>query len=315
MGSLKTLLLLSVLTALFGVIGQMLGGTTGMLMALGFAAATNVWAYWNSDKMVLRMHGAVLVDQASAPQFYQIVAEQAARAGLPMPKIYIMETDQPNAFATGRNPQNAAVAATRGILRILTPDELAGVIAHELGHVKNRDTLTMTIVATLAGALATLANYAGMFAYSRRDGRRNNPLLMLVAVIVAPLAAMLIRMAISRTREFEADRCGAETSGQPEALASALNKIANGAARLPNITAEQNPATAHLFIMNPLHMKSINGLFATHPDTTERIERLMKMAAHQPNGPHDHQHDPFAPKSDTFAPDETNFKNPWDSAA
>ncbi|MGO1119393.1 zinc metalloprotease HtpX [Rhodovibrionaceae bacterium A322] len=272
----RTALLLAGLTALFMGAGYLLGGSQGLILALLFALGTNLFAYWNADKMVLRMHGAREVSEREAPAYYGIVAQLAERAQLPMPKVYIIDTDQPNAFATGRNPENAAVAATRGLLRSLSSEEVAGVMAHELAHVKNRDTLIMTITATLAGALSMLANFAIFF-----GGNRNNPLGfvgVLAMMILAPLAAMLVQMAISRTREYEADRIGAEICGQPQWLASALRKIASGARQIDYDTAEQNPATAHLFIINPLHSKKIDSLFSTHPNTENRVARLMQMA-------------------------------------
>jgi len=245
------------------------------MIAFFVAAAMNLFSYWNSDKMVLRMHNAVEVDERSAPEYYGMVRDLAARAQLPMPKVYLIREDQPNAFATGRNPQNAAVAATTGLLDRLSYDEVAGVMAHELAHVQNRDTLTMTITATIAGAISMLANFAFFF-----RGNNNNPLGfigVLVAMIVAPLAAMMVQMAISRTREYAADRRGAEICGSPQSLASALNKIASSAGRLRNDNAERNPATAHMFIINPLSGEKMDNLFSTHPDTQNRIAALMKM--------------------------------------
>jgi heat shock protein HtpX len=238
----------------------------------------NVFAYWNADKMVLRMHGARQVDRQSAPEFYGLVEELAQRAGLPMPKVYIMDNPQPNAFATGRNPENAAVAATTGLLRLLDRDEIAGVMAHELAHIRHRDTLVMTMTATIAGAISMLANF-GMFFGGSRD--RNNPLGpfgMILMVVLAPIAAMLVQMAISRTREYGADRGGAEISGQPLALASALGKISGAAHQIPNASAEANPATAHMFIINPLSGVRMDNLFSTHPDPGKRIAELHKIA-------------------------------------
>jgi heat shock protein HtpX len=249
-----------------------------MLIAFLIAAGMNFFAYWNADKMVLRMHGAKQVDRQTAPEFYSLVEDLSQRAGLPMPKVYIMDNPQPNAFATGRNPENAAVAATTGLLRLLDKDEIAGVMAHELAHVKNRDTLVMTMTATIAGAISMLANF-GMFFGGNRD--RNNPLGaigMILMIILAPLAAMLVQMAISRTREYGADRGGAEISGQPMALASALAKISGAARRIENPAAEANPATAHMFIINPLSGQRMDGLFSTHPDPRNRIEALKQLA-------------------------------------
>ena len=272
----RTALLLAAMTALFLTIGFMLGGEAGMIIALLIAIAMNGFAYWNSDKMVLRMHGAREVDERSAPDFVRMVKQLADNADLPMPKVYIMENPQPNAFATGRNPDNAAVAATTGLLKMLTPQEVAGVMAHELAHVKNRDTLIMTITATIAGAISMLANFALFF-----GNNRNNPLGLIGTIaimILAPLAAMLVQTAISRAREYEADRIGAEICGRPLWLASALDKIQHGASRIDNQAAEDNPATAHMFIINPLHARSIDSLFSTHPNTEERISRLRAMA-------------------------------------
>ncbi len=272
----RTALLLAAMTALFLTIGYMLAGEAGMIIALLVAIAMNGFAYWNSDKMVLRMHGAREVDEQTAPDFVRMVKQLADNADLPMPKVYIMENPQPNAFATGRNPDNAAVAATTGLLKMLTPQEVAGVMAHELAHVKNRDTLIMTITATIAGAISMLANFALFF-----GNNRNNPLGLIGTIaimILAPLAAMLVQTAISRAREYEADRIGAEICGRPLWLASALDKIQHGASRIDNQAAEDNPATAHMFIINPLHARSIDSLFSTHPNTEERISRLRAMA-------------------------------------
>lgn len=278
----RTALLLAGLTGLFLAAGYLLGGEGGMVIALMFAVATNVFAYWNSDALVLRMHGAQEVDRRAEPVLYGLVEDLAHRADLPMPKVYLIENPQPNAFATGRDPQHAAVAATTGLLRTLSRDEVAGVMAHELAHVRNRDTLIMTITATVAGALGMLANFAMFF-----GNNRNNPLGVLgtiLVMILAPLAAMVVQMAISRTREYEADRLGAEISGNPLWLASALEKLEAGARVIDNPAAEDNPATAHLFIVNPLHTRALDGLFSTHPSTAERIARLRAMAGgfHQP---------------------------------
>ncbi len=275
----RTTLLLAVLTAIFMAIGYFVGGSSGMVIAFLIAAAMNVFSYWNSDKMVLRMHNAKQVDARSAPEYYDIVRQLAANAELPMPKVYLIDTDQPNAFATGRNPEHAAVAATTGLLRTLTKEELAGVLAHELGHVKNRDTLTMTIAATIGGAISMLANFAMFFG----GGRRNNGVLGLIGVllmiILAPMAAMLIQMAISRSREYEADRMGAEICQRPMWLASALDKISRAVRRIPNENAERSPATAHMFIINPLSGQGMDNLFSTHPNTANRIAALERIAA------------------------------------
>jgi heat shock protein HtpX len=278
MNYVRTMMLLAAMTALFMGVGYLIGGTGGMVIAFLFAIGTNAFAYWNSDKMVLRMHNAEPVTRASAPELYEMVGRLAGRAGLPMPKIYIIREDQPNAFATGRNPDNAAVAATTGILRLLDRDELEGVIAHELAHVKNRDILTMTVAATVAGAISMLAQF-GFFFGGSRD--RDNPLGVigvLLAVLFAPLAAMLIQMTISRTREYSADKLGAEISGNPLGLAAALRKISAYAARIPMPTAERNPTSAPLFIINPLSGQRMDNLFSTHPKVENRIAALESMA-------------------------------------
>src|SRR5262245_19851239 len=279
MNLLRTAMLLAFLTALFMAVGYLIGGSGGMLVAFLIAAGMNLFSYWNADRMVLSMHHAMEVDERTAPEFYGIVRDLAARAGLPMPKVYLIDSPQPNAFATGRNPQNAAVAATTGLLERLSADEIAGVMAHELAHVRNRDTLTMTIVATLAGAISMLGNFAFFFGGNRDN---NNPLGfvgVLIAMIVAPLAAMVVQMAISRTRAYAADRGGAEISGAPLSLASALAKIARAAECIPNTDAERNPATAHLFIINPLSGERMDNLFSTHPNTDNRIAALQAMAS------------------------------------
>ena len=281
-GYARTALLLAALTALFMAAGFLLGGEGGMMIALLFALGANAFAYWNSDKMVLSMYGARQVDRASHPEFYDLVAQLAAQAELPMPKVYVINEDQPNAFATGRNPEHAAVAATTGLLKLLDSGEVAGVMAHELAHVKNHDTLIMTITATLAGALSMLANFALFF-----GNNRNNPLGIVGAILVmilAPLAAMVVQMAISRSREYEADRIGAGICGQPMWLASALGKLEQGAKRIDNAKAEANPATAHMFIVNPLHAKSVDSLFSTHPNMQNRIARLTALAQEMGGG-------------------------------
>ncbi|MBI4184372.1 MAG: zinc metalloprotease HtpX [Proteobacteria bacterium] len=275
-GYLRTTLLLAGLTALFLAVGYALGGEGGMLVALALAAAMNLFAYWNSDRMVLGMFGAREVDRHAAPALYGIVEQLAANAGLPMPRLYVIETDQPNAFATGRNPENAAVAVSTGLLRELSSDEIAGVVAHELAHVRNRDTLIMTVTATVAGALGMLANFA--FFFGRGRDNPLGPLGLLLMVILAPLAATLVQLAISRGREYEADRGGADICGRPLWLASALERLQAAAARTDNHPAERNPAAAHLFIVNPLHAHAMDSLFATHPATEDRVRRLRDMA-------------------------------------
>lgn len=287
MNLIRTGMLMAAMTAIFLTLGYLLGGPVGLAIATVFALGMNFFSYWNSDKVVLRMYGARQVDEAAAPQLYRTVRQLAQNADLPMPKVYVIENPQPNAFATGRNPENAAVAATTGLLKMLTQDEVAAVMAHELAHVKNRDTLTMTITATMAGAIGMVASFAYWF-----GGSRNNQLGFIGAIamaILAPMAAALVQMAISRTREFEADRIGAEICGRPLWLASALGKIAGGAARVDNVAAENNPATAHMFIINPLHARKLDGLFSTHPSTDDRIVALQRMAQEMgqaaPRGP------------------------------
>ena len=290
----RTALLLAAMTGLFLAVGYVVGGQHGMVIAFLIALAMNAFTYWNADRMVLRMYGAREVDPNSAPQLYELVGDLARRAGLPMPKVYMIDSDQPNAFATGRNPEHAAVAVNTGLLRLLSAEEVAGVLAHELSHVRNRDTLTMTMTAVLAGAIGMLANF--IFFFGGSSERRDNPLGPLGAILVmifAPLAATLVQLAISRTREYEADRMGAEITGQPLWLASALGKLEQGARQIDNVQAESQPATAHLFIVNPLHRRSVAGLFSTHPPIAERIRRLEAMAAAgqgtqaaaQPRGP------------------------------
>jgi heat shock protein HtpX len=278
MNTLRTGLLLAGLTGLFLAIGYLLGGQGGMLVALIFAAGSNLFAYWNGDKMVLSMQGAQQIDRSIAPEFYDIVERLAQRAGVPMPKVYLMDNPQPNAFATGRNPENAAVAATTGLLRLLSPAEIAGVMAHELAHIKHRDTLMMTITATLAGAISMIANL-GFFFGGRDRNSGLGPLGSIALMILAPLAAMVVQMAISRTREYGADKGGAEISGAPLALASALYKIEGVARRTVNEAAEANPAMAHLFIINPLTGQGMDNLFSTHPATENRVAALERMAA------------------------------------
>jgi len=276
----RTALLLAAMTALFGVVGLAIGGEAGLVIALIIAAATNVFAWYSSDKMVLRMHNAIEVNERTAPDLVRMVADLARNADLPMPKVYVIQSDQPNAFATGRNPQNAAVAATTGLMRGLSREEIAGVMAHELAHIKNRDTLVMTITATLAGAIGLLANFGFFF----RGGRDNGMGIigLLAAMILAPLAAAVVQMAISRTREYEADRIGAEICRQPLWLASALGKIQQFASRIDMNSAERNPASAHMFIINPLHAHAHDKLFSTHPATENRIARLREMAGPAP---------------------------------
>lgn len=273
---LKTTLLMAAIVGLFGAVGNLLGGSQGMLLALLLGGAMNVFLYWFSDKMVLRMYNAQEVDETSAPQLYRMVRELAGRAGLPMPRVYLIHEAQPNAFATGRSPEHAAVAATTGILQLLTPRELRGVMAHELAHIKHRDMLISTISATIAAAISNLANFFVFF--GGRGEERPNPIVAILVMILAPLAAMLIQMAISRAREFEADRGGAEISGDPRALADALAKIDAYARGIPMAAAEAHPETAQMMIMNPLSGGGVRSLFSTHPSTEERIARLRAMA-------------------------------------
>jgi heat shock protein HtpX len=273
----KTVLLLGGLTGLLLVAGQALGGQSGMVIALLLAVVMNFSSYWFSDKLVLKIYRARPVTRNEAPVLYETVQELANRAGLPMPRVYIVDNEAPNAFATGRDPQHAAVAATTGLLRLMNRDELAGVMAHELAHVEHRDTLIGAVAATIAGAIAMLANFAQfamIFGMGRRDEGGSNPLVMLIMMIVAPMAASLIQMAVSRSREFAADARGAAISGRPLGLASALRKLSQANSRIPMRDAEEHPATAHMFIVNPLKGRNLAQLFSTHPPVEERIRRL-----------------------------------------
>jgi len=285
MNYLRTAMLLAGLTALFMAVGFAIGGGSGAFVALLVAAAMNLVSYWNADKLVLTMHGAHEVDARTAPELVELVHELSQRAGLPMPRVYVMDNPQPNAFATGRNPNHAAVAASTGLLNALNRNEIAGVLSHELAHIRNHDTLTMTITATIAGAISMLAQFGLFFGGGSRDS--NNSLGVvgtLLMVIVAPLAAMIVQMAISRTREYAADNLGARISGQPEALACALAKISNAAQSIPNEPAERAPATAHLFIVNPLTGRGMDNLFSTHPATENRIAALQQLATQMGRG-------------------------------
>jgi heat shock protein HtpX len=274
----KTAVLMAVIVALFGMLGAALGGQSGMLLALAFAGVMNFGAYWFSDRMVLRMYNAREVDAQTAPEFYTMVEALAKNAAMPMPRVYIIDEEAPNAFATGRNPENAAVAATTGLLRLLSARETRGVMAHELAHVLHRDILISTISATMAGAISAIANFALIFGGRDAEGRPANPVVSIAVMILAPLAASLIQMAISRAREFEADRGGAEISGDPEALASALQKIDHYARGMAFPAAERHPETAQMMIMNPLSGRGVAGLFSTHPATEDRIDRLRQFA-------------------------------------
>ena len=280
MNVLRTGILMALMTGLFLVAGFLIGGQVGMVIAFLFAAGSNLFAYWNSDKMVLRMYGAREVDETSSPELVHLVRQLAGKAGLPMPRVFIAQNEQPNAFATGRNPEHATVCVTTALLARLDNEELAGVLAHELSHVKNRDTLTMTITATIAGAISMLAN----FAFFMGGGRNRNILGTIVVMMLAPLAAVLVQSAISRTREFEADRMGAEISGRPLWLASALQRIDRGAQAIENAQADSNPATAHMFIINPLH-GGFSSLFSSHPSTEERVARLKAIAMQMDQAP------------------------------
>lgn len=307
MNYMKTAILLAGMTALFMGIGALIGGQQGMLIALVVAAGMNIFSYWNSDKMVLSMNGAQEVDERTAPELFQMVRELSQRAGLPMPKVYLMDNPQPNAFATGRNPENAAVAATTGLMQMLNRDEIAGVMAHELAHIKNRDTLIMTITATFAGAISMLTNFGMMF-----GGNRNNNGIGMIGtiamMILAPLAAMIVQMAISRTREYSADRLGAEISGQPMALASALNKISGAAHVIENEAAERNPATAHMFIINPLSGARMDNLFSTHPAVENRIAQLQEIAGEMGASP---RSAPSAARAPGVTGPKARPRGPW----
>ena len=285
MNYLRTAILLAGLTALFMGIGYLIGGEGGAMIALVVAAGINLFSYWNSDKLVLSMHGAQEVDARSAPDLFNLVGELAGRAGLPMPRVYLMDNPQPNAFATGRNPQNAAVAVTTGLLERMNREEIAGVLAHELAHIRNRDTLIMTITATIAGAISMIAQFGMFFGGGHRENNQGMGIVgTLLMVILAPLAAMLVQMAISRTREYAADNLGAQIAGRPEWLASALAKLENAAHAIPNDAAERNPASAHMFIINPLSGMRMDNLFSTHPATANRIAALEELARQMGQG-------------------------------
>ncbi|WP_042246865.1 zinc metalloprotease HtpX [Paracoccus sp. PAMC 22219] len=281
-GNVKVFMLMAALTALVMALGWMLGGSGGALIALVIAGGMNFFSYWNSDKMVLRQQGAIELSPQQGAELYAMTARLAERAQMPMPKLYLLPTQQPNAFATGRNPENSAVAVTQGLLNHLSADEIEGVIAHELAHIHHRDTLTMTITATMAGAIAMMGNM--MLFAGNREGR-GGMLGGILAMILAPMAAMMVQMAISRAREYEADATGAQISGKPQALASALSRIAQAAGRSVNLPAEKNPAAAAMFIINPLHAMRADRLFTTHPPTEERIARLMAMNGAAPRSP------------------------------
>ena len=324
MNHLKTFILLAVMTALFMGIGYLIGGPTGMGVALLFAGGMNLFSYWNADKIVLKMYKAQPVDEqhpnAVVRNYVADVRQMAHDAGMPQPQVAIIPSDQPNAFATGRNPQNAAVCATTGLLDMLTREEVRGVMAHELAHVKNRDTLTMTVTATIAGAIAALANFALFFGGNDRE-RPGGMIGTLALMILAPMAAGLVQMAISRSREYEADRVGAEIAGDPQALASALQKIEAYAKRIHNPTAERNPASGQLFIINPLAGRGADNLFSTHPATGNRVRALMELGAKMGMRPRATQPAPepiqprpaagFATGVPTTPPSSTSRKGPW----
>ena len=278
MNLMRTAMLLAGLTALFMAVGFLIGGAGGATIAFLVAAAMNLASYWNADRIVLSLHGAHPVDERNAAELVALVRELAGRANLPMPQVYVMESTQPNAFATGRNPQHAAVAVSTGLIDVLNRDEIAGVVAHELAHIKNRDTLTMTVTATIAGAISMLAQFGLFFGGGARDNNGTGVIGTLLMVILAPLAAMIVQMAISRTREYAADSLGGRISGRPDALASALAKISSAAHAIENETAERAPATAHLFIVNPLSGQRMDNLFSTHPSTQNPIAALQRLA-------------------------------------
>ena len=278
MNLMRTAMLLAGLTALFMAVGFLTGGASGAIIAFLVAAAMNLASYWNADRIVLSLHGAHPVDERNAAELVALVRELAGRANLPMPQVYVMESTQPNAFATGRNPQHAAVAVSTGLIDVLNRDEIAGVVAHELAHIKNRDTLTMTVTATIAGAISMLAQFGLFFGGGARDNNGTGVIGTLLMVILAPLAAMIVQMAISRTREYAADSLGGRISGRPDALASALAKISSAAHAIENETAERAPATAHLFIVNPLSGQRMDNLFSTHPSTQNPIAALQRLA-------------------------------------
>lgn len=308
MGYFKTALLMAAMTALFMGLGYLIGGTGGMVIAFVLAGVMNAVSWWNSDKMVLRMHNAHPIKPGDRSGIAELVAGLAKNAGLPVPKVYLIDTPQPNAFATGRNPQNAAVAVTTGLMRSLPREELAGVIAHELAHIRNHDTAIMTVTATFAGAISMLANFALFF-----GGRRDNGVGIIGSIammIMAPLAAMLVQTAISRTREYAADKAGAEICGNPLWLASALESIQRGASRIDNDAAERNPATAHMFIINPLHAHKRDNLFSTHPATENRVAALRDMAGGGKVGAAAN-HPPEAPWSGTRPRRHEGRSGPW----
>ena len=306
MNYLKTGMLLAALTALFGVVGYLIGGAAGLLIALALAAGMNLFSYWNSDRLALAAYNAQEVDERAAPEYVGMVRQLAERAGLPMPRVYIIDNPQPNAFATGRNPENAAVAATTGLMRLLSREELAGVIAHELAHIKNHDTLTMTISATIAGAISSIAQFGLFFGGGNRNNNGLGTIGTILLVVLAPIAAMIIQMAVSRSREYEADRMGAAFCGNPLWLSTALAKISQGVAHIPNEDAERHPATAPLFIINPLSGRAMDNLFSTHPATENRIAALEQIARAMGMSPQ---------RSSSFLGGARRAAGPWGNAA
>ncbi len=303
--------MLGTLTFLFMAVGLVVAGGTGMIIALGFSLVTNLFAYWNSDKLVLRMQNAVPLSALQAPEIYQLVEELARRAALPMPKLYLIEAEQPNAFATGRSPKHGALAISRGLIMHLTKDELGAVIAHELAHIRSRDTMVMSISATLAGAVTMLAQF-GLFFGGRSSISPLGPVGALIAIIVAPIAAILVQLAVSRTREYEADREGAQISGNPLALASALQKISRLNKSFENPWARRSQGMAHLFIINPLTSRGTDRLFATHPNVENRVAQLERMAAEMKQKPARSPGfvDPFAPRTHTIKHRSGSWRTP-----
>ena len=313
-GYLRTAVLLAGLTALFVAVGVALGGEQGMVIAFVVACGMNVFAWWNSDRVVLGMHNAQPIGPQDAPRLYEMTAALAARAGIPMPKLYVIHEDQPNAFATGRNPEKGAVAVNTGLLDLMSEREVAGVIAHELAHIKNRDTLIMTITATLAGAIGMLAQFGFMFGGRNSNGRSNpfGPIGLILLVVLAPIAAMIVQMAVSRSREYEADRIGAEIAGDPRGLASALQRLESHKQGRVNEAAEANPASAHMFIINPLSGLRMDGLFSTHPATANRVAALEEMAARMGPPPSSASRIPATPPRVTARPwGDQGRRNPW----